>query len=964
MSDLSDELTGQLQQAIATLYGNSDPSLRSQANDYLLTFQRSEEAWKLIFPLLVDQNSGLEMKVFVAQTLRSKVQYDFGQLPTETLSSLKDSIIQAMIYFNDKQRLITTQLCISMAYFALQDLTWTNAISEVMSSLYPNAMNTLLEFLKVLPEEMLDVRRTPLTEGEFQLQTKNLITNNVEKILYILTTLSDNKNNNSAETNQLLLGCIQSWIIETPINQILSNSSLCSLIFEGLANEQTFDTAVDCLSTIIGETDTFDEQSLPMVKNLYERLISLQSLLKQSKNDLEQMERLVMLFSTAAESWHAYIAAMPYDFKPLVDIMLQLSSYEEDLDVVKYTFKFWYDLKSLLTTGAREEARSAFTPTYTSLLAIMIKHLRYPLESESTDLAVLFNNDLEAEDKFKDFRYDMGDVLKDCCAVIGAEKALAIPFLRLQELMQMQANGQQVMWQEIEASLFSMRTMAKEVSTNENKMLPQIMHFLVKLPENSKVRYAATLVLGRYTEWTSKHPEFLQEQLDYIMAGFQQKQDVDVIMAASHALKYFCMDCASLLTEYLETLFNFYSNVQGLLDIQSQYEFTQGIAYVLNEVRDSDRLYKITGMFWKPTLEQLSTLCEMHSSNTKTMDEIDTKIADTIELITIYVDSLKPRSFSCETNPVAKILMENVWPLIERLVTSHGRSVKVSERTMRLVRTAIQILRNYMLPVLHQTSEMLVYGFNKYRHGCYLWVSGSLIKEYSSDEDTGEHVANAVWQFAIHQIQTFHKFFTGLDEREIENYPDLIEDFYRMMGDILMFSPARLIRDDVIVEQVYRTGVKALEKYHEYGAISTVLQFLIDLYSWGFETPPISLMENIPEDLKMKIRAFAMNTGEEIISKLMYGLIYSFPSDCWPEANELISKIIKLASLQGDFKTPLMWLDSCLSSLQSNSVGEKEKLKLLGSVEAALNTKDSRGVRASIRDFVSWYKRKNVDRRF
>ena len=164
MSTLSDELTSQLQQATATLYGNSNPSLRSQANDYLLTFQRSEEAWKVIFPLLVDQNSGLEMRVFVAQTLRSKVQYDFGQLPAETLSSLKESIMQAMVYFNDKQKLITTQLCISMAYFALQDLSWSNAITEIISSLYPNAMNTLLEFLKILPEEMLDaVSYTHLT---------------------------------------------------------------------------------------------------------------------------------------------------------------------------------------------------------------------------------------------------------------------------------------------------------------------------------------------------------------------------------------------------------------------------------------------------------------------------------------------------------------------------------------------------------------------------------------------------------------------------------------------------------------------------------------------------------------------------------------------------------------------------------------------------------------------------------
>ena len=42
----------------------------------------------------------------------------------------------------------------------------------------------------------------------------------------------------------------------------------------------------------------------------------------------------------------------------------------------------------------------------------------------------------------------------------------------------------------------------------ENTILPTIMSYLVQLPEHPKIRYAATLVLGRYTEWTSKHPEF------------------------------------------------------------------------------------------------------------------------------------------------------------------------------------------------------------------------------------------------------------------------------------------------------------------------------------------------------------------------------------------------------------------------------------------------------------------------
>ncbi|GME96521.1 unnamed protein product [Ambrosiozyma monospora] len=399
-------------------------------------------------------------------------------------------------------------------------------------------------------------------------------------------------------------------------------------------------------------------------------------LIAESHDDPEKIERFTELFAAAGESWQVLIALNPYDFKPLVDVLLQLSSYDEDLDIVKYTFKFWYDLKGLITSEARKEARSVFSPVYTDLIVVMLKHLRYPLTSDSIDLKDLFNNDKEAEDKFKDFRYEIGDVLKDCCSVVGPVNALNIPFSKLQSYMTLLQQGEHVQWQEIEASLFSMRAMATEVPTNENKILPAIMSYLVQLPENVKVRYAATLVLGRYTEWTAKHPEHLEEQLNYIITGFEQQQSLDVIVAASHALKYFCMDCSALLNGYLEQLFNFYSKIEGSLDIESLYDVTEGIAHVLKEERDFEKLYNITLMFWQPTLAKLNQLNELQPSNPAELDELETKIADTIEIITIYVNALKPKTFQNAENPVAKLLMEYIWPLVLKLVSTHGRSVK------------------------------------------------------------------------------------------------------------------------------------------------------------------------------------------------------------------------------------------------------------------------------------------------
>ena len=122
--------------------------------------------------------------------------------------------------------------------------------------------------------------------------------------------------------------------------------------------------------------------------------------------------------------------------------------------------------------------------------------------------------------------------MKDCCAVVGASKALQIPFTQIQTIL----SNSQGHWQYLEAPLFSMRTMAKEVSTKEKTILPTIMSLLVQLPEHPKIRYAATLVLGRYTEWTAKNPEFLEPQLNYITKGFEVANNNDIYFACPHVL--------------------------------------------------------------------------------------------------------------------------------------------------------------------------------------------------------------------------------------------------------------------------------------------------------------------------------------------------------------------------------------------------------------------------------------------
>ncbi|KAI0460978.1 hypothetical protein LJB42_001307 [Komagataella kurtzmanii] len=942
-----------LNQALTSMYGSTDESTQHAADKFLLEFQKTSEAWTIVFQVLNNDNDPpmTTIKMFCAQTLRSKINYDLFQLPKENWQGLKDSLLQLIVKYDSKAKAIETQLCVSLANLALQYVEWSNAMDEIISVLSSGSMASLLEFLKVLPEELSDVNKTPLTDEEFSLRTTQLITDNVERVLLILKKFSDVKDSNGGRENSMVLDCLNSWIKEVSVDQLLKVRSLSDMIYQSIHNDETFDTAVECLCTILRETT--DVEDLTIVQTLYQQLLSLKDVIQESWDDPEKMEGLTRIFVEAGEAWHVLIPKLCEDFKPLVEILLQLTAYEDDLDTVKYTFFFWHQLRQIIIIDKYAEARILFTPIYTQLIHVMIKHLSYPIvEPNTTDSSLLFSTK-QQEDKFKDFRYEMGDVLKDCCAVIGASNALSIPLNQIQS----NVNSNQP-WQSIEAPIFSLRAMAEQVRSTENKLMPQVMQLLIKLPENPKIRYAVTLVLGRYTEWTSKHPEYLEGQLSYITDGFQSNNN-QITIAASHALMFFCQDCSSLLIGYLEQLFNFYNNVYsaGTLDIKSLYEVADGIAHILQEEGDPEKLMQLTAMFWKPTIEKLSSLYEISD----TAPDLQLKIADEIEVLTIFVQVLRPSNLDSPSNPIAKLVIEQGWPIVTKLLNKFGKSTPITERALKFLNKSMSSLSTYLEPIIPQMAELLVLGFQTYREGAYLWVSGIFIREYG-DEHVSAQIKENVWKFSLQQAASFIQFLEQ-NQSEITNYPDLLEDYFRMMADILMFFPVHLIQSELL-QPVYNSAIMALSTFSQFEPLIATLHFLIDLYSWGFETPPVSLLEtDVPPEIRRIILSFIESTGGPLTKVLLNGLVYRFPVDCNHDASDLWTKIIRLVSINGqNGDLVLQWLNEALSSLPEGTVNEKERSKLLTTVQAAMNSKDFRRVRASIRDFINWYSRKNFER--
>ena len=323
--------------------------------------------------------------------------------------------------------------------------------------------------------------------------------------------------------------CLSSWLTAGEINaSSLASTPLLGYAFEALASDDLFDVAVDVICDIIHETQEVDDNR-EIIGVIVPQVIILEPLLTTWTDDSDKIRGLARIFAEAGETYRGLILHHTETFFPLVKAIGHCSAHP-DLDVVPITFPFWMRLAQSI--GKKPSVSPLFHEAYQSLMSIIIRHLHFPTTAVS-------QTSQEAEN-FRHFRHVMGDTLKDCCVVLGADSCLMTAYGLVTNALSRDPST--LSWQEVEAPLFSMRSMGAEVDPDDEKVVPKIMELIPNLPNHPRIQYATLLLIARYTEWTSKHPDYLPTQLQYVSAGFDSPEE-DVQMAAGQALKYLCQDC-------------------------------------------------------------------------------------------------------------------------------------------------------------------------------------------------------------------------------------------------------------------------------------------------------------------------------------------------------------------------------------------------------------------------------------
>ncbi|KAF4630566.1 hypothetical protein G7Y89_g7573 [Cudoniella acicularis] len=919
---------------------------KKAAHQFLENFQKSSEAWQITIGILQSQ-ADAEAKLFAATTLRGKITYDVNQIPHEALPSLRDQVLELLKVFATGPRPIRIQLCVCLAILAIQMTGWKDVVPMVVSSLGNNAEShaCILDFLKVLPEEVTEGRKINLTEDELQQRTQELLGDNASQVVQLLISYA--QSSESAATNPQLLEVITSWLREVPVADVV-NSPLLNVVLSALETDRSFEAATDCLVAIFKETREVDEY-LPTIQILLPRVVALRPRIRQAaeQEDTEVYKGITRIFAEAGEAWVVLIAREPIAFRPLVEGVLECAALDMDRDAIALTFIFWYELKLYLILEKYIQARMQYVDVYAKLVDVMLKQLEYPNETPGqTDL---FDGDREAEEKFREFRHHMGDVLKDCCEIMSVTECLSKVLDRIKAWMTAyasQATATSVPhWQQLEAPLFSMRAMGRMVDKDEDIILPQIMPLIVQIPPHEKLRFASIMVLGRYTEWTSNHPELLEPQFTYIVSSFGTDSK-EIVRAAAMAMKFFCTDCKHLLSGQVVQLQQFYDQTLDKLPGVSQEELTEGVASVV-AVQPPAQIHDLMKLYCDPLMTRL-----MVKANAAVDEDGKLAVADHLQLITLFIQMVTPYVEPGQENPAVKYCQE-IFPVLSKILDTFSLFTPICERICRCWRYMIISYRTSMAPLLPEMANKLANGFAASKQGCFLWVTSAILREFSEDrENVNEQTTEAIYAFFEAQSTNMLRMMSDVPPRDL---PDVIEDFYRLLVDALLYYPHKLITSDLFTP-IFQAGVSALA-LEQREPLTAALHYLRDVIGYGGDNPPSSSQSPNPPEIKHIVQELIIANGAHLVKQIMAGMMITFPDDCFSDGSGALLELFQLVPQQ-----TAVWVDKTVRMLPPGTIREAEIDKLMTGIKErlALGPDGLRKVRSLLQDFTNIYRRRYV----
>ena len=258
-----------------------------------------------------------------------------------------------------------------------------------------------------------------------------------------------------------------------------------------------------------------------------------------------------------------------------------------------------------------------------------------------------------------------------------------------------------------------------------------------------------------------------------------------------------------------------------------------------------------------------------------------------------------------------------------------------------------------MKPLLPVMANKLASGFAQSKQGSFLWVTSSILREFSEERELVDPVTtNAIYTFFEAQTTTALRMMSNLDPKEL---PDIIEDFFRLLTDAILYFNHKLIPSQLF-SPIFQAAISALS-LEQRDPLTATLHYIRDVISYGGENPASSGNAPNPPEIQLIVKRVLVSSGPELVKSIMAGMMISFPRDCFADGS---GALLSLLELMPD--RTAVWIGTTVKMLPAGTITPVEAKRFMDGMEAKLREGQNgiRGVRSILQDFTNNYRRRYV----
>eukprot|EP00039_Didymoeca_costata_P022682 m.4997 g.4997 ORF g.4997 m.4997 type:complete len:952 (-) comp3158_c0_seq1:126-2981(-) len=875
----------QVAQAVSITYTTaSDERSRRDASKWLENFQRSVHAWEIADACLHKKIS-TELSFFAAQTIRLKIQSYFPELPPETHTQLRNSVLENLKSFTGPEsRAISTQLALAVADLAVQMMPgWLQPLQDLiqMLSVSKATIGTLLDILKELPEEIWN-RFMAVTEEHREGVSQQLGFDSAA-VYPFLQKCVDGLSSETTVMSKVFL-CLASWLkFGGEGSKMFVQMPLLQNCFDALASQDG--DLQDAASQAIIQAVRLSRDTQhhgPLREALIPRILALQQQFEDSvrKEDVEIARMIAEIFGYLGDS---LVPALLQEMSPssmgILDLMLKLSS-QPFLEVLQLTFHFWYllaDEIDALYTDHRdhyEKARAAIGPYYTTFLTHLAHHIKCP--SDTTEFLDRKSEVGDIRDRIFDDHYPQSPMglMSETAFIIGSAKC-AEHFWGLCQ------QGDQS-WNNLEANLFMMMTIARQIP-DAAEIGGGIASAVVSVTEGSHVqlRHTAVRLAGELAPWSLAHPEYVPQLFSFV-ARHLQPGFTNVAISGVSTL---CSECGPHMGSCFQDL------VQLVVRAN---EF---------RIKRKDQITMIKS-------------CAKVVSNMKTVPEIKAGMGQLCQPLLVALQTALQKDEKAVTSALHGLAEAFAYCNVKKSVYSQGAGMEhpiwmYAEQTCAGVRASMQkfpasedvcedgnrcykyIFRNLGLdaaPLLQDTVGQVMSIYQERRHASCLYVAGKLIQVFGK---VPAYTQPFFEMFSSMSATTF--MFLSTDLEVLRQYPSHVEDYCNLSLEVVRAHPTMFAQPDAsgisIGDKVFQLGVAALRLQHRdtHESATDLMKLIIGCYRF----------DGTPEDQRDLVKQLALKClqsyGQELTNSLMLGVAGGLPPHFLPNIADVFWEVHLLA---------------------------------------------------------------------